>query len=97
MGGRWRRLTEYLDDLADPRDRALVFAASATRTQFYFDGNKRTARLMMGGELMAHGFDVVSIPNARRLEYNVALDELFTTDDATALMRFTASCALPGR
>ena len=74
-----------------------MYAAPATRTQFYFDGNKRTARLMMSGELMAHGFDVVSIPNARRLEYNVALDELFTTDSATALMRFTASCALPGR
>jgi hypothetical protein len=25
----------------------------ATRRQFYFDGNKRTARLMMVGELMS--------------------------------------------
>ncbi|QAY60643.1 hypothetical protein ET475_12035 [Microbacterium protaetiae] len=69
---------------------------AATRAQYYFDGNKRTARLLMSGELMAHGFDVVNIPHARRLEYNVALDEMFTTDDATTLLLFLTSCALPG-
>ncbi len=56
---------------------------------------KRTARLMMTGELMAHGYEAVNAPHARRLEYNLALDELFSEDDATSLMAFTASCALP--
>lgn len=92
---RWERLMEYTADVPDARDRALVFNAAATRTQYYFDGNKRTARLMMTGELMAHGFDSVNVPHARRLEYNVALDDLFANDDATQLLAFTASCALP--
>jgi Fic family protein len=87
---------DRLEEVADARERALVFNAAATRTQYYFDGNKRTARLLMSGELMAHGFDVVNIPHARRLEYNIALDEMFTTDDATTLLRFLTSCALPG-
>lgn len=97
LPARWDSLMDYLSDpsagMADARLRALVYNASATRTQFYFDGNKRTARLMMVGELMSHGFDAVNIPHSRRLEYNIALDEMFTTDDATTLMRFTASCA----
>jgi len=93
---RWQLLMEYLQETTEPRMRALVYNAAATRTQYYFDGNKRTARLMMAGELMSHGFDVVNIPNSRRLEFNVALDELFSTDDATTLMAFTVSCALPG-
>ncbi|SKA81989.1 hypothetical protein SAMN06295879_0413 [Agreia bicolorata] len=95
LPARWGNLMEYLSDVEDARLRALVYNAAVTRTQFYFDGNKRTARLMMTGELMAHGHDPVNVPHARRLEYNVALDHLFSTDDATPLMRFTASCALP--
>jgi len=83
-------LSDYLSTIDDPRLRALVYAASAIRHQFYFDGNKRTAKLMAGGELMAHGFDAVSIPYSRLYEQNVALDHLFATDDATDLMRLLA-------
>lgn len=90
---RFERALEYLETLPDHRERALAYFAAATRSQFYIDGNKRTARLMMSGELMRHGFDAVNIPYARSYEFNVALDELFETDDATALMRFVATCA----
>lgn len=92
---RWASLMDYLGDpaMSDPRLRALVYNASVTRSQFYFDGNKRAARLMMAGELMANGYDSVHIPYARLLEFNLALDELFSTDDATTLMAFTADCA----
>ena len=88
------RLLDHLTGLTDARERALVYFAAATRRQCYFDGNKRTARLMMSGELMSNGFDAVSVPYARRLEYNTALDELLTTDDATELMQFVTSCTI---
>lgn len=93
---RWALLLDFLHDpsrVSDPRLRALIYNAATTRAQFYFDGNKRTARLIVVGELMSHGFDAVHVPFSRRLEFNVALDRLFSTDDATALMSFTASCA----
>ena len=88
-------LNLYLDTVEDPRQRALIYFASAVRRQFYFDGNKRTARLMMTGELMTSGFDVVSVPVARKLEFNQALDVLFSDDDATDLLRFLGTCVLP--
>ena len=91
---RFEDLLTHLETEPDPRMRALAYFASATRSQFYFDGNKRTARLMMTGHLMANGFDAVSVPAARRLEFNQALDTLFATDDATTLMSFLATCAL---
>jgi hypothetical protein len=87
-------LTEYLKTLPDARERALIYFASATRRQFYFDGNKRVARLMMTGELMSNGFDLVSIPFSRRLELNNALDTLFSTDDATDLLQFLTTCVV---
>jgi hypothetical protein len=88
-------LVDYLSTLGDVRHRALVYFASATRRQFYFDGNKRTARLMMTGELMSSGYDLVSVPYSRRLEFNNALDVLFDRDDATELLRFLSTCTLP--
>ena len=88
-------LVDYLQTVSDPRRRALIYFASAVRRQFYFDGNKRTARLMMTGELMSGGYDIVSVPYSRKLEFNYALDILFDRDDATELLRFLSTCTLP--
>ncbi|KAB1503592.1 hypothetical protein F7230_00155 [Corynebacterium sp. 320] len=85
-------LVESLNLLDDPVERALAYFCSATRTQFYFDGNKRTARLIASGMLMTAGYSALNIPNARRLEFNLALDQLFSTDDATELMEFLYDC-----
>lgn len=89
-------LLEHLSEIADPRRRALVYFAAAIRRQFYFDGNKRTARMMMTGELISSGYDAISIPFARKLEFNNSLDTMFSTDDATELLQFLVSCADSG-
>lgn len=86
-------LTDYLGTIDDPRQRALLYAAAATRHQFYFDGNKRTAKLMASGVLMSAGFDAISVPYSRLYEQNVSLDRLFSTDDATSYMNLLADCA----
>lgn len=86
-------LMDYLGGVDDPRQRALLYAASATRHQFYFDGNKRTAKLMASGILMSAGFSAISVPYSRLYEQNVSLDRLFSTDDATSYMNLLADCA----
>ena len=83
----------HLDSLRDPREAALAYFAAATHGQFYFDGNKRTARLMMSGHLLAHGYDAINIPYSRMFEFNTALDRIFDTHDGTELMVFVADCA----
>lgn len=91
----YTNLLAALGALDDPRARALVYFASATRSQFYFDGNKRTARIMMTGALIQSSFEPVNIPYARQEEFNVALDELFRTDDGTRLIDFLTTCTMP--
>ncbi|WP_353808332.1 hypothetical protein [Agromyces sp. SYSU T00194] len=86
-------LRDFIAGVDDPRRRALVYAAAATRHQFYFDGNKRTAKLMASGMLMSAGFDAISVPYSRLYEQNVSLDRMFASDDATAYMRLLADCA----
>lgn len=89
---RFTSVVDVVSSTEDARLAALIYFAAATRAQFYFDGNKRTARMMASGLLMEHGYDALYIPFERRLEYNKCLDVLFTTNNGTALMRFLAEC-----
>src|SRR5699024_4033556 len=41
----------------DPRAQALGYFASVARVQYYFDGKRRTARLMMAGHRIASGYE----------------------------------------
>lgn len=83
-----RTLLGHLDTLEDPREQAIVYFCAAARRQLYFDGNKRTARLMMSGHLMANGFDAISVSAVRRIEFNSHLSTLFDSGNATDLMAF---------
>jgi Fic family protein len=73
-------------------EQAIAYFLFAALQQFYFDGNKRTARYMMNGHLMSHGFDAISVPAARRHEFNAGMVEFFTTKDGTGMFRFLVSC-----
>lgn len=93
LAERFAGIVSVVNSEKDERLAALIYFAAAIRAQFYFDGNKRTARMMASGLLMKHGYEALYIPFERRLEYNRSLDELFTTNNATSLMSFIASCA----
>jgi hypothetical protein len=83
-----RSLFEYLHTLHGPREQAIAYFCAAARRQFYFDGNKRTARPIMSGHLMAHGYDAISVSAVRRIEFNEHLITLFDTGDASPLIAF---------
>ncbi|WP_427006353.1 hypothetical protein [Pseudarthrobacter sp. H2] len=86
----------YLSTLQNPVERAVAYFCFGTRHQFYFDGNKRTSRLMMNGILMGSGHDAISIPFSRRLEFNQHLIALYADANATPLMEFIIDCRPPG-
>lgn len=86
-------LLDHVASLSRASEQALVYFVAATRRQFYFDGNKRTARLMMNGLLLSTGHDAISVPFRRRLEFNTRLRTLFTSGDATGLIAFLLDCA----
>lgn len=62
-----------------PVDRALNYAAFMSYAQVYMDGNKRTARYMMDGALMSHGYDCALIRVSDKDAYNEALGGMFRT------------------
>ena len=79
--------------IEDPIRRATTYAAFATYCQPYLDGNKRTARLMMNGELMLHGYDAIVIPADREHDYVTAVSETFRTGRVQPYASFLLSCA----
>jgi Fic family protein len=79
-------------DLSDVFEQAIAYFLFCALQQFYFDGNKRTSRYMMNGHLMSQGIDAISVPAARRQEFNSSMVEFFRTREGTGMFRFLASC-----
>jgi Fic family protein len=73
-------------------EQAAGYFLFAAFQQFYYDGNKRTGRYMMNGHLMSHGIDAISVPAARKQEFNTEMIEFYWQRDGTRMFQFLASC-----
>ena len=85
---------EALKLIGNVHQRAIAMFLFGALNQFFYDGNKRTSRLMMNGILLRAGEDAISVPARRRLEFNEAMIRFYDTRDGTEMMRFMASCSL---
>ncbi len=81
-------------ELADcpPFERAVAFFLFGALQQFFFDGNKRTSRLVMNGVLMSHGIDAISVPAAKAQEFNEKMVRFYLSKDGTEMMAFITAC-----
>jgi len=75
-----------------PFERACAFFLFGALQQFFFDGNKRTSRLMMNGILMQHGLDALSIPAARAQTFNEKMVRFYLDKDGSEMFAFLAEC-----
>jgi len=85
-----RVFTEGINALQDcpPFERACAFFLFGALQQFFFDGNKRTSRLMMNGVLMSNGLDAISIPAARAQAFNEKMVQFYLTKNADSMLHF---------
>lgn len=81
-------------DIEETHTRAMAVFLFAARNQFFFDGNKRTGRLMMNGILLSAGHHAVSIPFPREREFDAAMLRFYETGDGEEMILFLASCSL---
>jgi Fic family protein len=80
--------------LEDEYERAFAFFLFGALQQFFWDGNKRTSRLMMAGELLKHGLNIASIPSSKKLEFNQKMVRFYDTKDGSEMMEFLESCVI---
>jgi prophage maintenance system killer protein len=62
-------------------EKALKFHIVASKIQFFFDGNKRTSRLMAYGHLLQNGLMPFSLEESVLLDYNMGMLKYYDTDD----------------
>jgi Fic family protein len=95
-GANLRRIHEdglvAIATLSGPFEQGAAYFLLGALQQFYFDGNKRTSRYMMNGWLMSNGIDAISIPAARRQEFNTEMIDFYRFKDGTRMFEFLASC-----
>lgn len=81
-----------LKAIENVHERAYAFFLFGSLNQFFLDGNKRSSRLMIAGELLKHGFDTPSIPAERKLEFNQKMIRFYDSKDGTEMMAFLNEC-----
>jgi Fic family protein len=80
-----------IDNLFEQAMAVFLFVA---RTQCFWDGNKRTGRLLMNGLLLESGQDIISIPAAKRQEFNEKMVRFYESAEATEMMAFLSECQI---
>lgn len=86
-----RRFASMLNDVNQRNgalDRAIACFSQCARNQFFFDGNKRTAQLLMNGILLSSGQHVVTVPAKEVDEYHHIVVEFYETGERQKLTRF---------
>ena len=70
----WGELIASCQELEDnPLEQSLLLYAEMARNQFFGDGNKRTALLMMNRNLIQNVLCPITITKSREVEYRTAL------------------------
>jgi Fic family protein len=62
-----------IKQLKNPLIKAIIFFLFGAKNQFFYDGNKRTSRLMMNGILLNSGYPVLNIKAKDKLEFNTKM------------------------
>ena len=86
--------TINLGHIPCPFTRAMATYLMVARQQFFWDGNKRTGRLLMNGMLLSEGHDAICVPAKRQQEFNEKMLTFYGTADAEPMLLFLASCSL---
>ena len=78
----WDELIARCQELEDnPLEQSLLLYAEMARNQFFGDSNKRTALLMMNGNLIQNGLCPITITKSREVEYRTALIEYYESPE----------------
>jgi len=94
---RLARGFEAIEQIASVHERAIATFLFGALHQFFWDGNRRTSRLLMNGILLTHGYDVITVPAAERLVFNQGMVAFYDSRDATAMMERMAGWSIdPG-
>lgn len=90
-----KQLEEY-NKLECVTDRAITIMCYLMRTQFFSDGNKRTAMLFANKIMIQNGKGIISIPIEEDEHFGEELTKYYETNDVTSLKQFIYENCIEG-
>ena len=85
------RMAGAAGQIEHPVEKAIAVFLHVARSQCFWDGNKRTGRLLMNGILLSAGQDIITVPAKEQLEFNTRMIRFYETGDGTEMMNFLAN------
>lgn len=92
LDGIYTQGIEAIRQIDHPFEQGLVYYFWGAMNQFFYDGNKRTARAVMNFLLLKGGYFYLSVPGKKKDEFNRMMVQFYDTKDATAGMQFMLGC-----
>ncbi len=77
-----------ISKIENPVIRSFVFFGFGSRHQFFWDGNKRTSRLMANGVLLENGYQALNIKAKDKLEFNKTMVEFYNSGNYNVLLSY---------
>ena len=77
-----------IEKINHPIIKAITMFLFGAKCQFFYDGNKRTSRLMMNGILIEAGYPILNIKAKDRLEFNSMMVKFYDGDDITPSIEY---------
>jgi len=79
---------EEIKKINHPIVRAITMFLFGAKCQFFYDGNKRTSRLMMNAILIEAGYPILNIKAKDRLEFNSMMVKFYDENDITPSIEY---------
>ena len=90
----YREGARAIQDVNCIHTQAIATFLFVARNQLFWDGNKRTGRLLMNGLLLSAGHDVITVPAKKRHEFNTKMLGFYDTADSTEMVEFLTDCSI---
>ncbi|MFS1524694.1 Fic family protein [Microbulbifer sp. 2304DJ12-6] len=90
LDARWNEMIGKLGTIQDTKVRACSLFLQMARNQFFWDGNKRTGRLMMNGALLSEGIPPILVPAKAKLEFNNKMIRFCDSGNESEMIDFLA-------
>ncbi|WP_436899617.1 zeta toxin family protein [Acinetobacter gyllenbergii] len=81
-----------LNSMDNPLEKGIATFLFGSLNQFTFEGEKRTAHLMMNGILLSAGLDAIKIPAPKAIEFRNKMSDFYQTRNANKIMSFLLEC-----
>lgn len=83
--------TTEIKKINHPIIRAITYFLFGAKSQFFFDGNKRTSRLMMNGILLDNGYPILNIKAKDKLEFNQVMIRFYDSNNIQKAIEYLLS------